>query len=83
MYFNFEAEVNNNKMRRIAKRLGTTILIAAAGITVPAHSQILSMDIIHGGVEDAQVILQEYLKPFANILGSDLNAVWYNTAKPH
>lgn len=83
MYFHFEAEVNLNKMKRITKRLCTALWIAATGITVPAYSQILSMDIIHGGVEDAQVILQEYLKPFANILGSDLNAGWYNTAKPH
>jgi hypothetical protein len=29
------------------------------------------------------VLLQEYLKPYANILGSDLSAGWYNTAKPH
>ena len=70
-------------MRRIIQRIGTTIVIAAAGITVPAYSQILSMDIIHGGIEDSQVILQEFLKPFANILGSDLNAGWYNTARPH
>ena len=70
-------------MRRFAKRFGITMLIAAAGFAVPIHSQIISMDIIHGGVEDAQVILQEYLKPYANIIGSDLNAGWYNTAKPH
>lgn len=70
-------------MKRIAKSARITLLIVAACIAVPAYSQILSMDIIHGGVEDAQAILQEYLKPFANILGSDLNAGWYNTAKPH
>ena len=58
-------------------------MIAAAGISVPAYSQVLDMDFIHGGIEDAQVMLQEYLKPYANILGSDLNAGWYNTAKPH
>lgn len=57
--------------------------IATISISVPAYSQIFDMDYIHGGIEDAQVMLQEYLKPFANILGSDLNAGWYNTAKPH
>jgi hypothetical protein len=41
------------------------------------------MDFLHGGIEDSKVILQEYLKPYANILGSDLNAGWYNTARPH
>ncbi|MDF1574429.1 MAG: hypothetical protein P1P86_04465 [Bacteroidales bacterium] len=49
----------------------------------PLLSQPLSLDFIYGGVEDAEIILQEYLKPYANILGSDLNAGWYNTARPH
>jgi hypothetical protein len=70
-------------MKRIAKISRILLLISATGFTVPAFSQVLSMDIIHGGIEDAQVILQEYLKPYANIIGSDLNAGWYNTAKPH
>ena len=70
-------------MRRIAKRARIILLIAVTGITVPAFSQTLSMDFIYGGIEDAEIILQEYLKPYANILGSDLNAGWYNTARPH
>lgn len=41
------------------------------------------MDFIHGGLEDTRVILQEYLRPYSHILGSDLNAGWYNTARPH
>jgi hypothetical protein len=50
---------------------------------VPLFSQPLALEVIYGGIEDAEVILQEYLKPYANILGSDLNAGWYNTARPH
>ncbi len=46
-------------------------------------SQDLSLDVIHGGVDDTEAILQEFLRPYANIVGSDLNAGWYNTAKPH
>jgi hypothetical protein len=42
-----------------------------------------SPDFIYGGIGDAEVILQEYLKPYAHILGADLNAGWYNTARPH
>ena len=41
------------------------------------------LDFVYGGVEDAEKLLQAYLEPFANILGSDLNAGWYNTARPH
>ncbi len=45
--------------------------------------QNVALDFVYGGVEDAEKILQAYLEPFANILGSDLNAGWYNTARPH
>ncbi len=50
---------------------------------LPLSSQNLALDYIYGGIDDAEAILQEYLKPYANILGSDLNAGWYNTARPH
>lgn len=61
------------------------LLLACANLFffINLNSQDLSMDVIRGGVDDTEVILQEYLKPFAHIVGSDLNAGWYNTAKPH
>ena len=70
-------------MKRITSN--TRILMSALFMMgwIPLFSQPLSLDFIYGGVEDAEVILQEYLKPYANILGSDLNAGWYNTARPH
>ena len=66
-----------------AKRRG--LLIAAIQILFIASlfSQNLVLDVVRGGVDDTEAILQEYLKPFANIVGSDLNAGWYNTARPH
>lgn len=57
--------------------------ILAGGSNIPLNSQIPSLEYIYGGVDDAEVLLQEYLMPFANMLGSDLNAGWYNTARPH
>jgi hypothetical protein len=36
-----------------------------------------------GSTSDANKILQEYLKPYANAFGADMNAAWYNTAKVH
>ncbi len=53
------------------------------GQLVPLSAQNLSMDLVYGGISDAEAILREYLKPYANVLGSDLNAGWYNTARPH
>ncbi len=55
--------------------------MAMGQITAPAQD--LPLDFVYGGMEDAELILQEYLRPYANILGSDLNAGWYNTARPH
>jgi hypothetical protein len=70
-------------MKRITTGAGITIFILLSGLFNPLYSQLPSMDIIYGGIEDAELILQEYLRPYANILGSDLNAGWYNTARPH
>lgn len=39
--------------------------------------------ILTGGVEDAEQILTEYMRPLANSFGANLNGGWYNTAKVH
>jgi len=78
-----ELKVKQSKMRRITRKAGFILAISLAGLALPAHSQLIYMDFLHGGIEDSQVILQEYLRPYAHILGSDLNAGWYNTARPH
>jgi len=70
-------------MKRIASRARIIGAIVFTVVWMPLFAQPLSLDFIYGGVEDAELILQEYLKPYANILGSDLNAGWYNTARPH
>lgn len=70
-------------MKRKARRIYVLILFLAGGALAPLFSQPLSLEFIYGGLDDAEMILQEYLKPYANILGSDLNAGWYNTARPH
>lgn len=70
-------------MRRNLLRAGLIISLVAGGLLNPLLSQVPSPDFIYGGIEDAEVLLQEYLEPYAHILGSDLNAGWYNTARPH
>lgn len=59
---------------------GTT-LIFSAGM---AHSQFNQIGVIlGGGVEDAELMMTEYIRPLTNSIGANLNAGWYNTAKPH
>ncbi len=36
-----------------------------------------------GGVEDANKLLEAYIAPWANALGTSLSGGWYNTAKVH
>jgi hypothetical protein len=59
------------------------VLLVQVLVLGPLYAQNIMLDVIHGGVDDAEVILQDYLEPFAHIVGSDLNAGWYNTARPH
>jgi len=70
-------------MRRSSKLAAFIFCTVHLGLIVPLSGQSLSLDVIYGGIEDAQSILQEYLKPYANIIGANLNAGWYNTARPH
>lgn len=42
-----------------------------------------SGDILRAGQADANLLLNEYLKPFGKGFGTDLNSGWSNTAKPY
>ncbi len=73
-------------MKNHKHRLGILILALSIGTTTTTtqmRGQFSELDFVYGGVADAEKLLQAYLEPFANILGSDLNAGWYNTARPH
>ena len=65
------------KLRNIS--LAFMLLLAAASL----KAQIPSLDFLHAPIGDASLVLQEYIRPYANILGANLNAGWYNTAEPH
>lgn len=47
------------------------------------YSQLPGLDFLYGIKSDAKLLLQEYIRPYANIMGANLNAGWYNTAEPH
>ncbi len=70
-------------MNRTIKKAGLLTLALNLALLFPLRGQYLELDFVYAGLEDTEKILQAYLEPFANILGSDLNAGWYNTARPH
>ncbi len=66
------------------KKIKNILVVAAlmvASITVKA--QLPSLDFIYGYTNDARLLLEEYIRPYANIMGANLNGGWYNTAEPH
>lgn len=59
-------------------------IIAATLFTISnlrAQNQII--DILKGGTHDANLIANEYLRPYGEMLGVSLNSGWYNSAKVH
>jgi hypothetical protein len=70
-------------MNHIVKNRGICFLLGGFMLIIPVRGQYLELDFAYAGLEDTEKLLQAYLEPFANILGSDLNAGWYNTARPH
>jgi hypothetical protein len=67
------------------KKIRTLIigLTIAIGLQPGLYAQFSNVDFLKGGVDDAQKLFQEYLTPYGNIFGANLNAGWYNSAKPH
>lgn len=58
-------------------------LTLALGLQSAVYSQLSDVSFLKGGAADAQLLFQEYLTPYANIFGADLNAGWYNSGKVH
>jgi len=54
-------------------------------LTIPlwAFGQFSNFNLFDGGIHDGQALLKEYISPWANAFGADLNAGWFNTARPH
>jgi hypothetical protein len=67
------------------KRISFTLsLIFAATLLTSLNAQIKEVgNFMAGGTNDAKTLMKAYLSPYANALGADLSAGWYNTAKPH
>jgi len=63
--------------------IGGFILGTLLSCSYISWSQINTGEFIYGGIDDASALMQEYFKPYANILGANLNSGWYTTARPH
>jgi len=51
---------------------------------MPSFAQVEDIGLmLTSGVNDAEIMLTEYLRPLANALGANINGGWYNTAKVH
>lgn len=69
------------KNKRITRSFFSFLLILT--LAQPANAQLFdSGEILRAGSEDANLLLQEYLKPFGGGFGADLNSGWITSANP-
>jgi hypothetical protein len=50
---------------------------------VNAFSQISVGDYFKSGLDNAQILATEYMRPYGEMMGTSLNSGWYTSAKPH
>ncbi|MFY9152826.1 MAG: DUF6588 family protein [Prolixibacteraceae bacterium] len=59
------------------------LVICAIFLLQGAYSQSDVVEFLKGGKNDAKVLFQAYLEPYAFALGDGLNNGWYNSAETH
>lgn len=62
--------------------------ILVLGFTLLAFSPVKAQvndvgELLRGGLSDSNLLLENYLKPYANGFGADLNTGWNNSARPY
>ncbi|MEX1011073.1 MAG: DUF6588 family protein [Balneolaceae bacterium] len=73
-------------MKRLHRCGTAAILLTALTLifTPRTHAQLGDAgEILRGGAADANLLLENYLKPFGSGFGADLNSGWVNTARPY
>jgi hypothetical protein len=76
-----------NEFRSVFTKFFAT-LVLGLGLTLGLQSNSYAQlgdigSILQAGTDDAELLTESYLKPFANGFGSGINAGWVNTARPH
>jgi hypothetical protein len=70
-------------MKKMMKRAILQICIILLA-PISSFSQIGEIsNFLAGGVNDAELMLTEYLRPVANAMGANISGGWYNTAEVH
>ncbi|MGM0588860.1 MAG: DUF6588 family protein [Bacteroidota bacterium] len=72
-----------NGYKRIVKTALATVVLTV-GLTTTSMAQLGDASaILRASAEDANTLMEAYLKPFGSGFGAALNNGWTNTAKPH
>ncbi|TVR33013.1 MAG: hypothetical protein EA390_04425 [Balneolaceae bacterium] len=71
------------RIKKLTLFLTSFILISLTGMNSAKAQFDGSGDILLSGVNDANLLLKEYLRPFGNGFGADLNSGWVNSARPY
>jgi hypothetical protein len=71
------------QLKKVTLIVSTLLLISLAGVQNAAAQFDDAGEILRSGTNDANLLLQEYLKPFANGFGADLNSGWISSARPY
>jgi len=70
------------RVKFLSKNFFLIILFLSFSISLSAQIKTVG-EFFAGGVTDAGTLLEAYITPWANALGTSLSGGWYNTAKPH
>jgi hypothetical protein len=71
------------RFKKITLLFTSFILISLAGLNSAKAQFSDSGEILLSGVNDANLLLKEYLRPIGNGYGADLNSGWVNSARPY
>jgi len=62
----------------------STVLISLLLMATSAKAQVNNVgELLRSGVEDSNLLLENYLKPYTNGFGANLNTGWNNSASPY
>jgi hypothetical protein len=70
-------------LKKLTLLLTLFMLVSLAGVQKAQAQFDDAGEIIRAGTSDANLLLYEYLKPFGEGFGADLNSGWVNTARPY
>lgn len=60
------------------------LLLFSFALGQKANAQVNNVgELIRGGLEDSNLLLENYLKPYTNGFGANLNTGWNNSARPY